>query len=180
MKVVSRLCLLMVLTACSDGSERPPAPRFAVDHEPFPLTEALALPVFANESVDDSLQRRLALFVVFDELTCTACLNTSLDYVAAMHDDLGDRLGFIAVARGAGFSSLRNLRRIGRVRYPILEAETESLTDLPEVFHMALVDLREERVVLRFAPTTESLVHLPAFEHAVMEILQEQERGQSR
>jgi hypothetical protein len=69
--------------------------------------------------------------------------------VVSWYRTYGSRIGFIVIVDDYDFGFLRNLRRIGRVGFPILFAETKDACALPPNIHVALYDLNSRRLLRR-------------------------------
>ena len=128
---------------------------------PFDLQKVLELESFGEPGAEDALSKPYVLVVYFHQLTCNTCLNTSLSYLNEMYESASGNLGFLAVVHGEDFQYLRNLRRIGKVTYPILMERVPGEAGLLDHFNISLVDVSRQRLLVRYFPTTANLGLLP-------------------
>ncbi|CAM2064109.1 hypothetical protein SCOR_02000 [Sulfidibacter corallicola] len=77
-------------------------------------------------------QSEFTVILYFSELSCTTCTDESLVYLAEWHEALADKVDFLLVVQGQDPLYLNNLRRLGRVKYPILLESEPGMLGLPE------------------------------------------------
>jgi len=178
------LLAAMFALHCGGPAESTPAPasdtaesRLATEikrpEEAFQLDKVTQLPLFGQRPSEPDWTKRFAVFVYFNNLTCATCLNEGLDYLADMHQRLGEQVAFAAVVQGTDFQYLRNLRRIGRVGYPIYIEDTPESAGFPPLMNVSLVDLQKERTLLRFFPDINNLHLFESFEQEARAFLRQ-------
>ena len=121
------------------------------DSRPFDLAALLELEPFGEFEPERHLAHDISVVYYFSELSCTTCTERELVTVASWYERFADRANFILVVHGQDPLYLRQLRRIGRVRYPIL-LETGIGQLGFETTTIAIVDQVPGLIVARYTP----------------------------
>jgi len=81
-------------------------------------------------------------------------------------------VNFILIAHGQDTYYLRSLRRAGNVAFPMYTEETLGAAGFPEAINISLIDLQEERILLRYYPLPgEQADHFQDFEEKVRTLI---------
>jgi len=130
-------------------------------HEPSMRidTEALLnLEPFGEFDPSLHFTRDLSVVFYFSELSCNTCTTKELENMADWYSQFGDRVDFYLVVHGQDRVFLNNLKRLGKVDYPILMETSFGQMGLGRTT-IALFRKNTQQVLARYFPTPDQ-VHL--------------------
>lgn len=116
----------------------------------FPLSNLLELEPFGSFEPERDLVGPFAVMLYYSELSCNTCTAEALVELAELYKRHGDQIRFLLVVHGQDPIDLGNLRRVGRVQFPIL-LENEDRLGLPQQF-CGILDLNKQKFVYSFIP----------------------------
>ncbi len=135
---------LLLLSACQVA--RQPPGSFSRRILPLDNQQLTALEAFGEFLPEEHFTSPITLLLYYSELSCGTCTSKALTEMKNLHEHYGNRVNFLLVVRGQNSVELANLRRMGKVGYPILlENETTSL-GLPHTL-MGIHDQTKNQVV---------------------------------
>ena len=118
----------------------------------FDAAQLLELEPFGDWDPDRHFTQDLSLVFYFSELSCQTCTTRELQNVARWHQRFGDRMDFYLVVQGQDPVYLNNLRRLGRVNYPILLEEHLGQLGLPKTT-IALFRKNTQKILAAYFPS---------------------------
>lgn len=121
------------------------------DFDPSPLWE---MPSYGDFDPQQDLQHDLSVLLYFSELSCSTCTDRELRRMVDWHHRWGDRVDFVLAVQGQDPIYLRNLRRLGKVTWPILLAEENTLP-LPETA-VVVFSKQENKALAQWRPLPDS------------------------
>ncbi len=117
-------------------------------YDPALLTALAPFETFESER---RFSHDLAVVFYLDERSCETCTIRELDALAGWHGRYGDRIEFLLVVHGRDPMYLRNLRRAGKARYPILLEPARGAAGLDRT-GVFVIDLSRGRIVADYYP----------------------------
>jgi len=90
--------------------------------------------------LDSAFEQDAAVIVYISNLSCNTCVSREVKYLNALHGRFRDRLDFVMIVNGRDDYYANNLRRIGRVMYPILIEPEAGWLGFPSRFSISFLD----------------------------------------
>ncbi|MDJ0840427.1 MAG: hypothetical protein QNK37_28210 [Acidobacteriota bacterium] len=142
-------------------------------------TETLfQLEAFDEIALADHFAARYAVTAYYTEISCMSCVQRELESMRTMKERLGDRLDFVLVTYNPGFAQngsagnyLLDLRRVGRIDWPILLEAEKGAASLGNRFTIALLDKQRGEIIYRYFPDSEREDLWTRFEQTVTQII---------
>ena len=100
-------------------------------------------------SLDEN--KRWVLLCYYPEVSCNTCVSRELKNITGLHRILREEAAFVLVSDASSVHNLRNMRRIGKVTFPML-LQQESRLELPDLFAIYLVDVERSQIKLIWYP----------------------------
>ena len=147
--LLAGLCLL---ACCAPPSASLP-PSLQRPDIPYDLESLFHLEPFGRPGLDEGFGKNAAVVTAISNLSCGTCVSRELKRIQAMSVAHGERLDFVLVVSGEDEYYLRNLRRVGRIRFPILLGRAPGpSTQKPDQMTIDLIDKNRRRLIYRFTP----------------------------
>ena len=116
----------------------------------------LELEPFGLFNPDTQFTKDLSVVFYFSELSCNTCVTAELANVAQWYDRYSSQVDFYLVVQGQDPMYLHNLRRLGRVKYPILIEQNPGYSGLTTTT-IALFRKHTNQVLTSIQPTPETV-----------------------
>lgn len=124
----------------------------------FDVTQLESLTPYSGKLGDS----RYVLLTYFNELSCRSCVNQNLEHLANLHTKLDPKsdLELVLVANDPASSAagahryLNDMRRIGRVEYPILLEAYPGQLGLEVALVITLIDRQSGKQLVHYTPMT--------------------------
>ena len=123
-------CILLGLTLAACG-HKGDDPTYTLEPAPFDLSPLSAMASYGDFDPAEIFTNDLSVMLYFTELSCSTCTDRELRRMVDWHQRWGDQIDFVLAVQGQDPLYLRNLRRLGKVSWPILLPEQGDL-DLPK------------------------------------------------
>lgn len=146
------LLLGALVCVCCKPAQPPP-----VSLDNFDTRALLELKTFGDWDLAQELQNRYSVILYFSELSCGTCSDIALKKVSELYQDHKDQVDFMLVVHGQDPTYLANLRRVGKVRWPILLEEFPGQSGFhTELTTIVLLDKQTQSVVTLIQPQPDS------------------------
>lgn len=117
----------------------------------FDVAALLELEAFGDITAAQHFDQDLSLVFYFSELSCRTCTHQELQTVADWYSRYQDKMNFYLVVQGQEPSYLHNLRRLGRVHYPLLLEAQRGQLGLPTTT-IALFRKSTQHILAQYHP----------------------------
>jgi len=163
------LGLLLLSTACGEGA-------FKYDAE-VDWQSILECEVYDRDHGFRGPEKDFMLLVYVPDVHCRTCVDENIASMIDYYERKPENLEFLFltyspdVRAGRKDPNLVRLRRVARLRFPVLLEPTPGFSGFEDVPAFYLVDSRSNRAVLRYAPIPEADSEWHAFERSIADRL---------
>lgn len=168
MKQAFLISAILLLVQCSSE----PSP-IILKNVPFDAQTLLSLESFGKVTYEES-SRWLVLAYV-PTLSCQTCTNRDLQYLATMEQRLREMADFALICNPGNREYVRNIRRVTKIKFPILIEKQEASLGLAQHFHFLLIDKANNQSVVQFftASTLPLDQGMIPFEEKILEFIKD-------
>ena len=140
----------------------------------FDATVLDELPTMDNITLDQAESADFAVIAHVEQVSCRTCVDRELAALQQLSHSLQGKLDSLLVASDAGFTEngkvskdLVDLRRVGRLSFPVLLENVRGEAGLGPLFNLSLWDRNRGEIVFRYYPQTSRDDLWPVFEKKV-------------
>lgn len=120
----------------------------------FKIDEALRFDesmVYAFGGDKFQFDNRFLIIIYITQASCMTCVNRDLAEIAKIHNEY-EGVDFLLLFSEYHFDALRNTKRILKIEFPMVIENAPGILNLPEKFNISLVDINEQKSLLRYFP----------------------------
>lgn len=160
------LCICLLFLGCSKPYQA---------NRVFDINYLLQMPELSGEAVQ--LKENYTLVLYFQEVDCNTCIDRDLLNIKSFFGTYKPKVNPLIIAQDRLFfergtsPNLVQLKRVGRLKAPILVEEVPGSAGFGQHMTIALIDHQEKRILLEYHPVVDR-DHWPSFEKALRRTLQ--------
>lgn len=106
---------------------------------------------FSRQKLQLNPSSKYIILFFFDKSSCSSCVTRELAYFNEFEKEVKSFADFIVVANNWDYTYIRNIKRVGKTKCPILLNVSERTLPLHSVT-LALIDKASSTVVMRYFP----------------------------